>query len=62
MEFQEHGNVLWTISNREMIGQLSNVTPEATETLINSLQEGKAVGFYSIPIKSLKMISLPISV
>ena len=40
---------------------LSNVTPEEIETLINSLQEGKAVGPYSIPIKLLKMISRPIS-
>ena len=40
---------------------LSNVTPEKIETLINSLQEGKAVGPYSIPIKLLKMISRPIS-
>ena len=40
---------------------LSNVTPEKIQTLINSLQEGKAVGPYSIPIKLLKMISLQIS-
>ena len=41
---------------------LSNVTTEEIETLINSLQEGKAVGPYSIPIKLLNMISLQISV
>ena len=40
---------------------LSNATPEEIETLINSIQEGKAVGPYSIPIKVLKIISLPIS-
>ena len=41
---------------------LSNVTPEEIETLINSLQEGKAVGGpYCIPVKLLKMISRPIS-
>ena len=40
---------------------LSNVTPEEIETLINSLQEGKAVGPCSVPIKLLKMISLQIS-
>ena len=40
---------------------LSNATPEEIEALINSLQEGKAVGPYSVPIKLLKMISRPIS-
>ena len=40
---------------------LSNATPEETEALINSLQEGKAVGPNSVPIKLLKMISRPIS-
>ena len=40
---------------------LSNATPEEIEALINSLQEGKAVGPHSVPIKLLKMISRPIS-
>ena len=40
---------------------LSNATPEEIEALINSLQEGKAIGPYSVPIKLLKMISRPIS-
>ena len=40
---------------------LSNVTPEGIEALINYLQEGKAVGPYSVPIKLLKMVSRPIS-
>ena len=39
----------------------SNATPEEIEALINSLQEGKAIGPYSVPIKLLKMISRPIS-
>ena len=30
---------------------LSNATPEEIEALINSLQEGKAVGLYSVLIK-----------
>ena len=37
------------------------ITPEEIETLINSLQESKAVGPCSIQIKLLKMISLQIS-
>ena len=40
---------------------LSNATPEEIEALINSLQDDKAVGPYSVPIKLLKMISRPIS-
>ena len=40
---------------------LSNAIPEEIEALINSLQEGKAVGPYSVPIKLLKMISRAIS-
>ena len=40
---------------------LSNATPEEIEALINSLQEGKIVGPYSVPIKLLKMINQPIS-
>ena len=41
---------------------LSAATPNEIEDLINSFQEGKAVGPYSIPIKLLKMISYQISV
>ena len=41
---------------------LSAVTPNEIEDLINSFQEGKAVGPYGIPIKLLKMISHHISV
>ena len=40
---------------------LPNATSEETEALINSLQEGKPVGPYSVPIKLLKMISQSIS-
>ena len=40
---------------------LSNVTPEEIKTLKNSLQEGKAVEPYNIPVRLLKMISLQIS-
>ena len=38
------------------------VGPEEVECLINSLQDGKAVGPYSIPVKLLKIISHQISI
>ena len=40
---------------------LSPVAPEEVECLINSLQDGKAAGPYSIPVKLLKTISHQIS-
>ena len=41
---------------------LSSVAPEEVESLINSLQDGKAASPYSIPVKLLKIISRQISV
>ena len=41
---------------------LSSVAPEEVECLINSLQDGKAAGPYSIPVKLLKIISHQISI
>ena len=41
---------------------LSSVAPEEVECLINSLQDGKAAGPCSVPVKLLKIISNQISV
>ena len=41
---------------------LSPVAPEKVESLINSLQDGKVAGPYSLPVKLLKMISHQISI
>ena len=41
---------------------LSQIAPEKVECLINSLQDGKATGPYSIPVKLLKIISHQISI
>ena len=41
---------------------LSSVVPEEVECLINSSQDGKAAGPYSIPVKLLKTISHQISI
>ena len=41
---------------------MSPTTPEEIEEIIISLNSGKSTGFYSIPVKLLKILSKPVSI